>query len=90
MVLQTVTGYSMIIIDKILACEIVKNRLRKEREEVFKDLDVEFMRLLEKGSSVVSVTEYKNALRDVTEKDFQQLSIEDLARLSLKDALTLP
>lgn len=51
-------------IDK--AKKIQKDKMREVRKPLLEKLDVEFVRALELGGDTASVTEQKQALRDVT------------------------
>tara|TARA_R100000231_G_scaffold110473_1_gene81848 strand:+ start:2231 stop:2491 length:261 start_codon:yes stop_codon:yes gene_type:complete len=51
-------------IDMAKAKEIHKNNIRVIREEKFKDLDIQFQRALETGSSTTDIIAKKQALRD--------------------------
>ena len=50
------------------ALEIHKIQIRKKREAIFKDLDIQFMKSLEQGNSTLAaeVGVKKQALRDAT------------------------
>lgn len=58
----------MLKINMEKAVEIKKNRIREERNELLKRLDVEFMKALEAGDTVKQeeIKVKKQALRDVT------------------------
>ncbi|MEE3636355.1 hypothetical protein UIA24_19180 [Pseudomonas sp. AL 58] len=80
----------MITINRSKAEEKVRERLRLEREPRLAALDVAYMRALETGQDVSVIVARKQALRDVTEKNLDALTIEQLAALSLESALVLP
>ena len=51
-------------IDMAKAREIHKTNIRAAREEKFKELDVEFTKALESGSSTTDIAAKRQALRD--------------------------
>ena len=69
----------MIRIDLNKALEIHKNKIRSKREELFKPLDVNFMKALERGDSVTAaqIGATKQALRDATNIDISNISTLD-------------
>lgn len=79
----------MISIDRGMAESIVRDRLRTERAPKLAELDVKFMRALEAGEETPSIIAQKEALRDVTGKSLQGLSLEELASLDLAGAMQL-
>jgi hypothetical protein len=56
----------MIKINLDKAKEIHKDNLRQAREEVFKDLDMQFIRAIEKGEDTTVIAQKKQELRDIT------------------------
>ena len=64
----------MIRIDLNKALEIHQNKIRSKREELFKTLDIQFMRALEAGNSVLAaeIGTKKQALRDATNIDISK------------------
>jgi len=66
----------MIRIDLNKALEIHQNKIRSKREELFKTLDIQFMRALEAGNSVLAaeIGTKKQALRDATDIDISNMS----------------
>jgi hypothetical protein len=64
-------------VDKAL--EVHKEKIRKRREELFKDLDVKFMRALEVGNTALSVEIglQKQTLRDITDIDVSNITTLD-------------
>ncbi|MGX1127302.1 hypothetical protein [Pseudomonas sp. HLS-6 TE3448] len=80
----------MITINRVKAEGAVRERLRIEREPRLAELDIAYMRALEAGQDVSVIVARKQALRDVTEKNLDALTIEQLAVLSLEGALVLP
>jgi flagellar motor switch/type III secretory pathway protein FliN len=69
----------MIQINLEKALEIHKKKIRERREVVFKDLDIQFMKALEKGNTTLSVEigTKKQALRDITDIDISNISTLD-------------
>ena len=51
-------------IDMAKAREIHKDKIRAARAEKFKELDIEFQKALETGSSTTDIVSKKQALRD--------------------------
>ena len=79
----------MIVINRAKAEQTVWDRLRVERDARLADLDVRFMRAIETGEDTAQIASDKQALRDVTTKSISGLSIEQLAALTLDEALAL-
>lgn len=79
----------MIVINRAKAEESTRGRLRIEREPRLAALDVQFVRALEAGQDTTAIATEKQALRDVTEKSLSSLTIEQLAALTLDEALSL-
>jgi phage shock protein A len=66
------------------ALEIHKIQIRKKREVIFKDLDIEFMKALEQGNSTLAaeVSAKKQALRDTTNIESGSIStLEEIKSL---------
>jgi hypothetical protein len=75
-------------VDKAL--EVHKSKIRKRREELFKDLDVKFMRALEVGNTALSVEIglQKQTLRDITDIDISNVTtLDELKALWNEDLL---
>lgn len=79
----------MIVINRSKAEAAALDRLRAEREPRMAYLDVKFMRALEAGEDTATIAATKQSLRDVTEKPLDDLTIEQLAALTLDEALAL-
>lgn len=79
----------MIVINRAKAEESTRDRLRAKREPRLAALDVQFMRALEAGQDTTAIAAEKQALRDVTDKNLSSLTIEQLATLTLDEALAL-
>lgn len=79
----------MITINRGKAEELLRDRLRLEREPRLAELDLAYMRALEVGGDTAAIVAEKEALRGVTEKDLSGLSLAELATLSLSVALAL-
>ena len=69
----------MIEINLEKALEIHKTKIREKRELVFKDLDIQFMKALEQGNTILSaeIGAKKQALRDITDIDISNISTLD-------------
>lgn len=80
----------MIVVNRAKAEAATFDRLRTERAPMLESLDVAYMRALEKGESADAIVLEKQKLRDVTGKDLSTLSIEDMASLTLAEAMELP
>jgi len=79
----------MIVINRTKAEAATRDRLRAEREPRLAELDVKFMRAIEAGEDTAPIAAAKQALRDVTDKPLDGLTIEQLAILTLDEALAL-
>lgn len=79
----------MIAINRAKAEQLVWCRIRTDRDLALIELDVKFIRAQEEGADTSQIISDKQALRDVTQKDLSALSIEDLAKLTLEQALAL-
>ncbi|PBJ21167.1 hypothetical protein BSG18_32310 [Pseudomonas ogarae] len=79
----------MIAINRSKAEDMVRARLRLEREPRLAALDVAYMRALELGEDTTAIVTEKKALRDITERDLSGLSLMELAALDLSGALAL-
>jgi hypothetical protein len=81
----------MININIEKAKELKKNKLRQERAEILKQLDVDFMRALEAGDTakVQEISAKKQALRDCTNHPdlVQAGSVEDLKQITIDSIL---
>ncbi len=79
----------MIKVNRAMAEEAVRNRLRAERAAPLFELDTAYIRALEIGASTEAIVQQKQALRDITEKNLSALSFEQLGELTLDAALAL-
>lgn len=79
----------MIVINRAKAEVSVWDRLRIERDARLVELDVLFMRALETAQDFAGIAAEKQALLDVTTKSLSGLSIDELSRLTLDEALAL-
>lgn len=61
-----VWGKDKIEVDLDKAKDVVKSKIRRDREEEFKKLDIEFMQAIEDGVDVGPVVAKKKKLRDLT------------------------
>lgn len=64
-------------------------RLRLAREPRLAELDVAFMRAIERGEDTTAIATEKQMLRDVTDKSLDGLTITKLATLTLEEARAL-
>jgi len=79
----------MIIINRTRAEEFTRDRLRTERKPRLEALDVQLIRALEAGQDTTAIAAEKQLLRDVTAKNLSSLTIDQLAILTLDEALEL-
>lgn len=79
----------MIKVNRAMAEEAVRDRLRAERATPLLELDTAYIRALEVGAATDNIVQQKQALRDVTEKSLSALTLEQLGELSLEAALSL-
>lgn len=79
----------MIKINRERAEAVALSRIRIERDKRLEELDVAFLRSVESGGDTAAIAAEKQALRDVTGKDLSALTIDQLAGLSLADAMAL-
>lgn len=77
----------MIVINRVKAEAAARDRLRTERAPRLAALDVDFMRAVERGEDTTAIAAVKDALRDVTDKPLDGMTIEQLAVLTLDEAL---
>ena len=68
--------------------EIFLSRLREQRVPPLEELDVLFMRAVELSQPTEEITYQKQLLRDVTEKDFSALSVQELVVMTIQEALS--
>ena len=72
-------------VDMAKAREIHKTNIRAAREEKFKELDVEFQKALETGSSTTDIVAKKQALRDApADSDITSASDTDALKAQWK------
>ena len=79
----------MIKVNRAMAEEAVRDRLRAERAAPLLELDTAYIRALEVGAATGNIVQQKQALRDVTEKNLSALTLKQLGELSLEAALSL-
>lgn len=68
--------------------EIFLDKLRTQRVPLLEELDVLFMRAVELSQSTEEIAYQKQLIRDVTEKDFSALSVQELALMNIQEALS--
>lgn len=79
----------MIIVNRERAEAVALNRLRAARDARLEELDVAFLRAVESGADTSAIAAEKQALREVTGKDLSVLRLQQLAALTLAEALAL-
>jgi hypothetical protein len=79
----------VIRINRAKAEAITRERLRVERAALWDDLDLQALRAIESGQDPARIAAQKQALRDVTSKPLDGLTLDQLASLTLADALDL-
>ena len=72
-----------IIIDINKAKDIVKTRLRAEREPMLAAQDVLFQRALESGADTSAIVAEKQRLRDITNQVDSMTTVEELKGVSV-------
>jgi hypothetical protein len=79
------TDEPVVDINKDKAVEVTKNRLRSEREPVFKELDLLFMQALESGDAkaIEDIKLRKQDLRDITKLANKKLSLDKLKEIKV-------
>lgn len=70
----------MIKINQDKAIEVAKNKIRAIREPMFKKLDLDFQRALEKGSDTSDIVAEKQKLRDLTDT-VNGKTVEELSQI---------
>lgn len=79
----------MILINRSKAENITWSRLRIERDTRLAALDLVYLRAIEVGDDTASIVNERQALRRLPDKTLDGLSIEQLAALTVDDALEL-
>lgn len=79
----------MITVNRDKAELIAVNRLRIMRDAKLAELDIAYIRAIEMGGDAALIAKEKQALRDLPDKDYSSLSVEDLGVLTLAEALKL-
>ena len=81
----------MITINMEKAVEIKKDMLRRQRAELFKQLDVDFMKAMESGDTQTQqeITAKKQVLRDITDNVnlVNATSVEQLNEVTIESEL---
>ncbi len=70
-------------IDIPKAKEIWKEKLRRDREPLLKQLDVDYMRALESGDLTDTIIVEKNRLRDITERVDSAKTIKSIKEITI-------
>lgn len=63
--------------------EIWKDKLRLERDPIFKSLDIEYYRALEEKKSTTGIVTKKNKLRDITKEVDKAKTIAEIKKVKL-------
>lgn len=75
------------VIDRGLAYEVMLGRLRPARASYLAELDVAFVRALERGESTADIVAAKQFLRDLPELDFSDLTLQEIATITLQEVI---
>lgn len=65
------------------AKEVIKTRLRTEREPLLQALDVQFQRALEAGADTSAIVAEKQRLRDITKLVDEVQTLDDLKAIQV-------
>ncbi|MEJ5864924.1 hypothetical protein [Pseudomonas farsensis] len=79
----------MIIVNRDKAEQIVRERLRIEREPELAALDIAHLKTLEEGGDPSEVVENKKFLRAITEIELRDFSLVELESLTLERLVVL-
>lgn len=71
-----------IIVDFDKAKEVVKTRLRLERQSILEELDIQYQRALESQSDTTAIVAEKQRLRDITKIVDQVTNLDELKAIS--------
>ena len=74
----------MITINFDKAKEIIKDRLRSERQPLLALQDVAFQRALESGADTSAIVAEKQRLRDITKLVDQATTLDELKQIEVK------
>lgn len=73
------------VVDREAAYGVMIERLRPERAARLAELDVAFVRALERGEPTTEIVEAKQFLRDLPELDFSDLTLQEIATITLQE-----
>ena len=75
------------VIDREAAYGLLVERLRPERAARLAELDVAFIRALERGEPATEIIAAKQFLRDLPELDFADLTVQEIATITLQEVI---
>lgn len=75
------------VIDRGLAYELMLRRLRPERDRHLAELDVAFVRALERGEPTTEIVAAKQFLRDLPELDFSDLTLQEITSITVQEII---
>ena len=76
------------VIDREAAYGVMIERLRPGRAARLAELDVAFVRALERGEPTAEIVAAKQFLRDLPELDFSDLTVQEIATITLQEVIT--
>lgn len=76
------------VVDREAAYGLLVERLRPERAARLAELDVAFVRALERGEPTTEIVAAKQFLRDLPELDFSDLTLQEIATITLQEVIT--
>lgn len=77
-----------LVVDREAAYGLLVERLRPERYARLAELDVAFVRALERGEPTTEIVATKQLLRDLPELDFSDLTVQEIATITLQEVIT--
>lgn len=75
------------VIDREAAYAVLVKRLGPERATRLAELDVAFVRALERGEPTTEIVAAKQFLRDLPELDFSDLTLQEIATITLQEVI---
>lgn len=75
------------VVDREAAYGVMVERLRPERAARLAELDVAFVRAIERGEPTTEIVAAKQFLRDMPELDFSDLTIQEIATITLQEVI---
>ena len=75
------------VVDREAANGLLIERLRPERDRRLAELDVAFVRALERGEPTAEIVAAKQFLRDLPELDFSDLTLQEIATITLQEVI---